>query len=319
MDKARFDVTVVVCTRDRPVLLERLLRTLERQRTDLHYEILVVYNGEPSPAGLHKVRTIHEPRKGLSYARNAGIRAANATVIAFADDDMEAPDDWLDTLVKPIFDHGTAVCIGLTEPMKVDTPAERIFEAYGGHGYSRDSRLFDAAWLAAQRWHLPMWEVGPLGNSAIRREVFDSVGYFNAALGAGTPVGSWEDLELTYRILKAGHRIHFDRRAKVVHAHREDMAGLTQQLCAYRRGEVCFCLLIAARYRDWRAVTHLLLWIPLWRARLAGSECLRRIQGQRQFDFAVMVRETWAYVTAPAALIASLRRRRLLANPPDGE
>lgn len=303
------EVSVVICTRDRPAQLQRLLESLRNQETTHAHEILVVNNSPDPIAG-----TIHEPRPGLSFARNAGIRNAKGSVIVFADDDMVAPPNWLATLVKPVLENGHAASIGLTEPMKLDTAAERLFEAYGGHGYSEGSRIFTTAWLAAQRWKLPMWEVGPLGNAAIRRDVFDRIGYFDEALGAGTPVGSWEDFDLTYRLLKTGASIHYEPGAKVRHAHREDIPGLTKQLCAYRRGEVAFCILIAARYRDWRALPHLFLWIPLWRARLLLRECARRVVGQRQFDFAVMAHEAWAYLSAPWALLVSLRRKRKLSN-----
>jgi glycosyltransferase involved in cell wall biosynthesis len=309
MPQASAEVSIVVCTRDRPGELRRLLESLRMQESHYTREVLVVNNG-PSPI----VGAIHEPRPGLSFARNTGIRSASGSVIVFVDDDMIAPPGWLATLLQPVLENGHAVSIGLTEPMKLETDAEQMFEAYGGHGYSNTARTFAAPWLAAQHWRLPMWEVGPLGNSAIRRDIFDRIGYFDEALGAGTPVGSWEDFELTYRLLRSGETIHVEPRAQVRHAHREDIPGLAKQLCAYRRGEVAFCILVFARHRDWRALTHLLLWIPLWRAHLTIQECLRRLRGHRQFDFAVMARETWAYLSAPVALFASLRRKRELSN-----
>jgi GT2 family glycosyltransferase len=143
----------------------------------------------------------------------------------------------------------------------------------------------------------------------MRREVFDRVGYFDEALGAGTPVGSWEDLEMIYRMLFSRCRLLHRPSAKVLHAHREDISGLSRQLCAYRRGEVCFCLLVVMRHHDFRAICHLMLWIPYWRATLLVRELSRRLQGKRVFRFDLMGREMLAYASGPAALASSSRHR----------
>lgn len=266
--------------------------------------------------GAPAVRWIREERPGLSYARNTGVNAAAAAVIAFADDDMELRPDWLEHLVRPLLRGESAVVTGLTVPLKMETEAERLFEAYGGHGYPPERRLYGIDWLRRFRFRLPLWEAGGLGNCAASRSVLAGAGPFEEALGAGTPAGSWEDLDMVYRLLSAGHRILHEPRAVALHAHREDVAGLRRQLCAYRRGEVCFCLLTFARRRDWRALSHLLFWIPYWRAALLAGEARRRLQGKRQFRFDLMASEIWAYLTAPLALAASLARKRQLAQNP---
>jgi hypothetical protein len=235
-------------------------------------------------------------------------------VLAFADDDMQVSSDWLEEIAGPVVREGLDAVTGPTQAMRLESSAERLFEAYGGHGHARREALFDRQWLAKQRVFLPLWEVGGLGNAAVRREVFEQVGYFHEALGVGTPAGSWEDLDMIYRMLIAGKRILQNPRASVLHAHRDTMAGLKQQLCAYRQGEVCFCLIALLRYHEPRAFSHLMLWIPFWRGTILLGEIGRRLRGQSLFPFALMTRETFAYLTGPIALVRSLRQQRGLTE-----
>jgi glycosyltransferase involved in cell wall biosynthesis len=316
------DISIVVCTCGRPAQLERLLESISRQRTALLYELIVVNNLPESEirlgAKFDGVPRIDEPRRGLSFARNAGIRVARAPIIVLVDDDIEVSPGWLEALANPILAGGFDAVIGPTIPLKLETDAERLFEAYGGHGHGRRRLEFDGRWLASRRLTLPIWQAGGLGNSSIRRTVFDDprVGMMEEMLGVGSPPGSSEDLYYLYLMMRANYRILHEPAAAVRHAHRETMADLERQLCDYRRGEICFCLLAAGRHRDPRAVTHLLCWIPYWRVSLAVRESLRRLHGRRLFPFRLMWKEVLAYLSGPAALLASYRRVTALRRGP---
>jgi glycosyltransferase involved in cell wall biosynthesis len=320
------EVSIVICTRDRPDRLKRLLDSIRQQQTTLIFEVIVVDNHpaslalEPLKGGLDWVHWTVEPRAGLSRARNTGIRTARAPILVLLDDDVEVPQGWLQALVDPLSEGYDAVT-GPTMPLKLDTAAELLFEAYGGHGHGRQRKEYNRDWLQRKFVCLPLWRVGGFCNAAIRRKVFDGKqgNGFEELLGAGTPAGSWEDLYLFYRMLNSGYRILHEPAAAVWHAHREDLAGLEAQLCNYRRGEVCFSLLVTARYRDPRALIHLLLWVPYWRIRLFLAEVGRRVRGRRLMPFPLMLRELMAYLSGPAALLGSLRlsRRTRMPSAPD--
>ena len=87
------DLSVVICTRDRPRELHRCLGALRAQHA-APLEIVVVDNSAQRSAqatceAFPEVRYVHEPRPGLSIARNAGIAASRGSLIAFTDDDVE--------------------------------------------------------------------------------------------------------------------------------------------------------------------------------------------------------------------------------------
>jgi len=90
-------VTVVIATRDRPRLLRRAVQSVLAQDLPGSLEIVLVYDGgTPDPlddvdAGRHRIRAIANARTpGLAGARNTGIAAAGAPLVAFCDDD----DEW---------------------------------------------------------------------------------------------------------------------------------------------------------------------------------------------------------------------------------
>jgi hypothetical protein len=81
--------------------------------------------------------------------------------------------------------------------------------------------------------------------------VLKEVGGFNEALGAGTPSGGGEDLNMFMRIILAGHCLVYEPSAVVSHVHRADLAELSRQMRAYGSG--CTAALTAITLADARA------------------------------------------------------------------
>ena len=64
---------------------------------------------------------VHEPRPGVAHARNAGMARAGGELIAFLDDDEEAPAGWLAALLAAQVRYDADVVFG---PVKARAPAE---------------------------------------------------------------------------------------------------------------------------------------------------------------------------------------------------
>ena len=106
------DVAVIVPTLRRPESLARALRSLFAQSgvADRVSAIVVVDNDPVGSAAatVEALRTnspwpltyVHAPRPGVATARNAGLAATNAPLIAFLDDDEAASSGWLAALLK---------------------------------------------------------------------------------------------------------------------------------------------------------------------------------------------------------------------------
>src|SRR3954463_11732371 len=88
-------LSVILPTFNRAASLQQALAALLHQTADPgSYEIVVVDNnstdGTAAVVALHddpRVRLVTEPRQGLSFARNAGLAASQAPLVAFTDDD----------------------------------------------------------------------------------------------------------------------------------------------------------------------------------------------------------------------------------------
>jgi cellulose synthase/poly-beta-1,6-N-acetylglucosamine synthase-like glycosyltransferase len=105
------DVSVIIPTFRRPEGLERAARSVLNQANPCGLSIeLIIVDNDPGGSALDDagalaeatnlpVRVVHMPEPGVANARNAGLAASTGELIAFLDDDEEAPATWLCELV----------------------------------------------------------------------------------------------------------------------------------------------------------------------------------------------------------------------------
>jgi succinoglycan biosynthesis protein ExoM len=80
------------------------------------------------PASPAPLVFVHAPTPGVATARNAGLAACSAPLVAFLDDDEEAPPHWLNTLYGAHRRLGTAVTFGPVRGCAPDaTPGLRAY------------------------------------------------------------------------------------------------------------------------------------------------------------------------------------------------
>jgi succinoglycan biosynthesis protein ExoM len=101
-------IAVCICTRQRPVMLDRCLSAVAAMRPPQGAEagIFVIGNEvreESRPiAEKHGAAYVCEPQLGIPFARNAAVEAAlawEADFVAFLDDDTWPEPDWLEKIV----------------------------------------------------------------------------------------------------------------------------------------------------------------------------------------------------------------------------
>lgn len=268
------DLSIVICTRDRPDSLAKCLARLAAQDSPPG-EVIVVDNSarrtaEAAAAGFAGVRYLHEPRPGLSVARNAGVRASRTALIAFTDDDVEPHASWTAEIARAFSDPAVEAVTGLVLPARLDTPAQCFFQLQmGGFGGGCVPVIFDGRFFAeTSAVGAQVWRVGAGANMAFRRSLFDRVGLFDERLGAGAS-GCSEDSELWYRLLAGGGACLFEPRACVVHHHREQWSELRRQMRAYMKGHVSALVVQATRFGHSGNTRRIFLQLPGYFARAA--------------------------------------------------
>jgi O-antigen biosynthesis protein len=238
-------VTVVVCTRDRSEILRGCLHALQA----LEHEPLdfVIVDNAPSDSGTRSLvtelaredsrfRYVHEPRPGLSQARNRGLVEATGEIVGYTDDDVRVDAAWIVGLLRGFHRRRDVACVtGLVASASLELAAQQYFDARVWWSSSCEPRLYDAR-HGPHDTALHPYAAGVFGtgaNFAFRTELLRRVGGFDESLGAGSPCAGGEDLDIFVRLVRAGHAISYEPAALVWHEHRADGDDLSRQMYAY--------------------------------------------------------------------------------------
>ena len=236
-------VTVAVCTRDRPDQLRRCLDAIGRLcHPDL--DVIVVDCSAEEDATrcvvnayagrIRELRYDREPGLGLSRARNRAIMVATRDIIAFTDDDVVVDPGWASAIAR-LFRASPEVqaVTGLVAPFALETEAQVAFEQYRGLGRGWERLWREDAGHGAHPIALRHGNTGKLGtgaNMAFRRSALATVGGFDPALDRGTVTNGGGDLDMFFRVIKAGGTLVYEPSAITRHEYRRDLDALRQQL-----------------------------------------------------------------------------------------
>jgi mycofactocin system glycosyltransferase len=217
-------VTIVIPVRDRPAELADCLASLRRLRHPRRpLDVVVVDDGSARPpvvpAGVRLVRTAGA---GPAGARNAGARGARGDVLAFLDSDCVAEPGWLEALLPELADPEVAAAGG------------RVVAA------------FERSWLERYEAVRSPLDLGPTratagparpvsylvtANLAVRRADFEAAGGFDERLRWG------EDVDLCWRLYRAGRRLVYQPAGLVRHRHRGGVREFAATRASYARSE----------------------------------------------------------------------------------
>jgi GT2 family glycosyltransferase len=210
--------SIIIPTRGRPDYLAVALASVAPQAQRAGAEVIVVDDGRlAANSGLAerfgaRYVSLGEPR-GLNAARNAGLEAAGGELLAFIDDDIEAPDGWLDALVAAARAHADVDVFTGPIHARLEGSGERR-HVCGREGapithmdFGREDRDVARAWGA---------------NMAIRRRAVDAVGPFDPHRRCwGGDEEEWQQ-----RHLRAGGRIRYIGAAGLDHRRAPEDATL---------------------------------------------------------------------------------------------
>ncbi|XSG86404.1 MAG: glycosyltransferase [Methylohalobius sp. ZOD2] len=214
------NLTILICTHNRPHLLARTLDYLNRANyPPQDCQILVVANAcRDDTLSLLKtyqskmripLKFLEESQPGKSHALNTGLASIDSGIVAFVDDDHRVapryPMAIVDAFMK--FPDTALVCGRILPDWTGDEPAWIHNNSFYPL-YPLPVPHYDQG--PEERW---ICTKGPLpggGNLALRKEVFDTIGGFSSELGPkGHDLGGSEDSEFVLRALKADFKLRY--------------------------------------------------------------------------------------------------------------
>lgn len=221
-------LSVVLITYQRAALVRNQLEALVAQDDTGPWELVVVDNGSTDETlavvESYRVRVpelralvadeLHRP----PYVLNAGARASTGDALAFLNDDDVVAPGWLAAMRAALERHDVVAGRLDWETLNPGWPLE-----------ARGRKQVD---------HLPAWWAGPDfiyaagGALGVWRAAHDAIGGFDEDFGAG------EDVDYSWRLLRAGYELGFAPEAVVRVRTRTTVRGIYRQARAWGEGDV---------------------------------------------------------------------------------
>ena len=219
------DITVCICTHDRPDYVRDCLAGLRAQTVSSDgFDTLIVDSASSKRAAAtlailardHGARLIRVDQPGVSVARNSGAQAARTPYIAYIDDDAIPAPDWIE-----------AIQCALVEP----GPPPAVL---GGRILPRWAAPLPVWWPPSLRGVLSIIEHEGRGeyrspdvpvnlepyaaNMVVSVPALHAAGGFRATIGRyGNVLLSDEEVQLAWILQDAGHSVRYDSRIVVEH------------------------------------------------------------------------------------------------------
>ncbi len=204
--------SVVICTYNRPLLLEAAVRSClaNATRQGLKFEIVIADNSVDDHAvplvellqgAAIPIRRVAASPPNISIARNAGVRAAQAPLVAFLDDDAEVDAGWLDALVETLQRTSADAAVGPVRAVFIGEPPKWDRD---GSRFSRMLPYHSGASIVVVGPRRPRDFAIGTGNSIWRSQTcFTDAEPFDPWFGAA----GGEDLDLFMRLARRGRHI----------------------------------------------------------------------------------------------------------------
>jgi glycosyltransferase involved in cell wall biosynthesis len=262
-------VSIIIPVWNAAGFIEETLRSVLRQ-TFNDYELIIVNDGSPDTVELEaallpyrsSIKYLRERHKGAAAARNAALRVARGTYIAFLDADDSWFATYLDRQIAFLKAHQEIDLVYADARLTGDSPlAGRTFMETAP---SRGPVTLKS--LLSLRCHVIASGV------VVKRSVVIDAGMFDESITRG------HDFDLWIRLARRGARLAYQRRVLLSRRiHSSNLSGdavseSERALAALRRIEASMPLSPDER----AALTSSVAWLSARRERELGKHCLRR-------------------------------------------
>lgn len=216
-------VSVLLCTYNRPQLLDQALQALIETTEEKPDQVVIVNGGGTETDRLVEsfagrcgvqVKLVNTENKNLAASRNVGLPHCTGDIIAMTDDDAQVFPDWVTRIKRAHAEYREAGAVG--------------GPVIGTEMHSLASRIADQITF---RSYATVCQVRTLPgvNVSYKRECMERLGAQDEILFRG------EDVDYNWRLLQLGYKIYFDPAIRVYHRHRSTLCTLFNQQYMYGR------------------------------------------------------------------------------------
>ncbi len=295
MNVAFPSLSVAICTKDRATTLKRCLSSLLPLKQRYGFELLVIDNSPSDRTTVDFVKTVSEARyileerPGLDFARNRAWREASGDLIAYLDDDVVVDSGWLAGLQEASAENPDAAAFtGLVMPLCLDTTAQVLFERRNGFRRGFNKNRFGRELPGNSLYPCGAGIFGAGCNMAFRRDVLRELGGFDEALDTGASLPGGGDLDIFYRIIRAGHVLVYEPSYMVFHEHRASESGLRRQYYTWGLGFMAF---VEKSYRHDPPQRARLRRLVIWWIRDQLRQLFEALRGKHVLPFSMIFAE----------------------------
>lgn len=255
-------ISVIVCSYNGSATIKDCLDGLQ-QLDYPAFEVIVVNDGsQDNLADIVKqypVRLVSTKNNGLSSARNTGLHHAAGDIVAYIDDDAYPDPHWL-RYIAYAYQHSEYVCIGGPNlaPYQDGPIAQCVARAPGGpvHVLLSDETA----------------EHVPGCNMTFRKSALLQIGGFDPVYRT-----AGDDVDVCWRLQKAGYLIGFHPAAVVWHHRRNSIKAYWKQQKAYGKAEALLERKWPEKYNGFGHLT--------WSGRIYGAGITAPIQFKKESVF----------------------------------
>lgn len=205
--------------------LKKCLEILDSQTYPKQsYEVIVIDNNSTDNIKslvetFEQTKYAFEAVPGSYSARNTGLSIAQGEILGFTDSDCAPAENWIEKGVANILKHpGCGLVAG------------RINFAFQDPENPHPAELYDSLYFLQQETYIKEDHFGATANVFTTRQIFDSVGLFNATLKSGG------DREWGERVYAAGYKQIYAADVEIAHPARASFQELNKKLRRVYKG-----------------------------------------------------------------------------------
>ncbi len=251
------EFSIIIAVRNEINYIKKCIKSVFNQDYKGKYEVIVVdgmsddgtYEILQDLKKKHNFQLLRNPTLNAAAGRNTGIKESKGKHIAFIDGDAVAAKNWL-SQIKTSFEKYKVAGVGGPDHLPEDSSEKSRMI-----GYVMTSPLTRGGKLNPSTQHSLMEKEKfvdhiPTCNLCLKREVFDKIGLFDEKFVKG------QDLELNYRVRKAGYKILYSPKIEVVHYRKQHIRDFARQIFKWAKAKIA----IIKKHGMHGLISHIYLW-----------------------------------------------------------